>query len=246
MATEVILGVAALVVGAVGAGVSYSASTRAASAQEAIGLANAQAQTQALRQQGEVASMQAMINQSLADKDRQAAVANAKALEQQAEVGTRVSMENTRRGREEMARAMSIQRAQIAKSGFVDTTGSPLQLLASSAEEEQRMADEMRYQDEISRRSLFREAAMQRNQGTLAGISGIGALAGGAAARAQAAAGQTQAQLDLYSERAGAAGRRSAAVGSLLGDVGSGLASASNLKRRTPGRFGASSAQAIL
>jgi hypothetical protein len=228
------LAVAGLVVSAVGAGVSYVQANAAADQQSQIALLNAQSQRQALDQQGRAASMQALINQTLADKDRAAANANAVALEQQAQTGTRITTENIRRNREEMARFAALQRAQAANSGFVDTTGSPLALLASTAEEEQKMADAARYEDEMSRRSLFREAAFQRNTGTLAGIEGLGAKIGGAAARAQAALGQSQSRLDLFAARAGASAMRTGATANLLSSAGGFGQDVYSLYRQTP------------
>lgn len=231
---SIALGVAGLVVSAVGAGVSYYQQNKAADTQSEMALLNAQSQRQALEQQGRAASMQALINESLAQKERAAAEANARLLERQAAAGTRVTTENTRRGREDMARLMAVQRAAAAKNGFVDTTGSPLSLLASTAEEEQRMADAMRYEDEMSRRSLFKEAGEQRNAGIMAGIAGLSARASGAAARSQAAMGQSQARLDLYAARAGASAMRTGAASGLISAAGGLATSAYQTYRQTP------------
>lgn len=234
MGIEAVLYGAGLAIAAVGSGVTYYQANKAADMQSELALLNAQSQRQAIDQQGRAASMQALINQSLADKDRAAAEANARMLERQAESGTRVTTENIRRGREEMARLMAAQRAQIGKNGFVDTTGSPLALLASTKEEEQRMADAMRYEDESSRRALFSEASNQRNAGILAGIGGLGAAASGAAARGQAAMAQSQNRLDLYAARAGSDAIRTNATGNLLSSAGGLASSAYQGYRRMP------------
>lgn len=234
MAIETIIAGVSLAATAVGAGVSYYQANAAADAQAQMALLNAQSQRQALDQQGKAASMQALINQSLADKERAAANANAVALEQQAQAGTKITTENIRRNREEMARFAALQRAQAANSGFVDTTGSPLALLASTAEEEQKMADAARYEDELSRRSLFKEAAFQRNAGVLAGIQGLGSQIGGASARAQAAMGQSQSRLDLYAARAGASAMRTSAGAGLLTSAGGFAQDVYSLYRQTP------------
>ncbi len=222
------------VASAVGAGVSYYAANQAADTQAEMAALNAQAQRQALEQQGRAASMQALINESLAAKERAAAEANARLLERQAEMGTKVTTENIRRSREDMARLMAVQRAAVAKNGLVDTTGSPLALLAASAEEEQRAADALRYEDEMSRRSLFREAAFQRNEGILAGITGLGARASGAAARSSAALGQSQARLDLYASRASASAMRTGAASNLISAAGGLATTAYQGYRQTP------------
>ncbi len=228
------LTVIGLVASAVGAGVSYVQQSRAADTQAQLALLNAQAQSQALDQQGKAASMQALINESLAAKERAAAEANARLLERQAEMGTRVTTENIRRSREEMARLMAAQRATAAANGVSDMTGSPLQILASTAEDEQRMADAARYEDENSRRSLFREAAFQRNAGVLAGINGLSAKMAGASARAQAAMGQSQTRLDLYASRASADALRTNATSNLLSSVGGLVTSGYQAYRNTP------------
>lgn len=233
LTTGVAYGIGALVT-AVGAGVSYYQQNKAAGLQSELASLNAQAQSQSIAQQGRASSMQALINQSLADKDKAAANANARLLERQAEMGTRITTENVRRGREDMARLMAVQRAQAAKNGFVDTSGSPLSLLVSSAEEEQRMADALRYEDEASRRALFKEAGEQRNAGILAGITGLGAAASGASGRAQAAMAQSQNRLDLYAARAGSAAMRTNATSGLLSAAGGLMTAGYQGYRQTP------------
>lgn len=96
------------------------------------------------------------------------------------------------------------------------------------------MADAMRYEDEMSRRSLFKEAGEQRNAGIMAGIAGLSARASGAAARSQAAMGQSQARLDLYAARAGASAMRTGAASGLISAAGGLATSAYQTYRQTP------------
>ncbi len=232
------LPIISLITGAVGAGVSYAAAQSAASTQEQMALLNAQAQTQTARQTGQVNQMQAAINATLAEKDEAAARANAAMLDTQAETASSASREATRRAREEAARVLAAQRAAIAKSGFVDTTGSPLLLLADTAGKTQQQADNLRFEDEESRRALFRESALTRNQAILAGINATGQRASGLAAAQLATAEAAKAKLELYSQRAAASAARTQAVGGLFTAFG-GLASDSykNFYNK-PGKLG--------
>lgn len=235
-ATTTYLAIASIAASAVGAGMQYYSANNAADTQSRLAMMNAQAQTQAARQSGQAAQMQAKVNQVLAAKEQAAANANAAALRQQAEIGSNISAENTRKNREEMARMIALQRAQVAKAGFVDSTGSPLQLLTQTAEEEQRMSDEYRYQDEMQRRQLFREATIQENEGILAGITGRSAAISGMAAMQQANMAISQARLDAWGQRAAASAMRTSATGQLFTSAGTIGSNAYTMKYRTPPR----------
>jgi hypothetical protein len=214
------IAVISLVVGAVGAGVQYSSAQSAAKSQESLALLNAQSQRQAIDQTGQVNAMQAAINGALARKDQAAAEANAKATASQAELMTRQSVEATRRSREEAGRFAAQQVASLAKGGFADTTGSPLALLADTAEKSQQEADRLRFEDEQNRRSMFREVSITRNQGVLAGLNVTGQRLSGLAAAQQATQQQAQARLDYYGQRATASAARATATGNLINQAG--------------------------
>ncbi len=215
-----VLGIASLVIGAVGAGVSYYSSNQAASQQNALAALNAQAQLQAIQQQGQTSRMQSAINQQMAANERAAFERNANTLESQAESNSALARENARRSREDFARMSASQRAQLAKAGVSDATGSPLVLLASTAEEEQRTVDQLRYEDETQRRTLFQEADNQRVQAEGAGMQLVGYQIQGAAARQQALTAASQTHLDLLSQQAGARAMRQQALGSLISSAG--------------------------
>lgn len=222
------------VVSAVGAGVSYSAQQSAAADNAQLALLNAQAQSQAARQAGDLGAMQAAINAQLAAKDAEAANANARALEAQAAIGTDISQQNIRKTREEFARLLAAQRVQAAKAGVADTTGSPLELLANTAAEEQRQADILRYEDENNRRSLFHAAAEQRNEGIMAQIRGLSQQSQGASARGEALAQIAQSKLNLYSARAQSQAMRNQATGSLISSAGNIAMSSYSTFRASP------------
>ena len=220
---------------AVGAGLSYVATTSAASQQSQLALLNAQAQTQAATQQGQLGAMQASINQTLAEKDAAAAEANARVLEQQAALGTDAAQSNVKKTREDYARILAAQRVQAAKAGVADTTGSPLELLMQTAVREQNAADQIRYEDEVNRRGLFGGAVEARNQGVLARIQGLSQQSQAAGARGNAAAAIAQAKLEMYSQRASADGLRGQAFGGLLSSAGGLALQAGSYFRASPG-----------
>lgn len=215
-----VIGIASLLVGAVGAGVSYASAQSAAKTQDTLALLNAQAQTQAIQQQGQVSQMQAAINTHLAKQEQAAADADAKNLASQAELQTRASMEATRRSREEAARFAALQVASLAKGGFADTTGSPLALLADTAEKAQQEADVIRFEDEQNRRLLFRESAMARNRGILGGLNVQSQRLSGLAAQQRETTALAQNRMNYYAQRAASAAARTGAAGSLLNSMG--------------------------
>jgi hypothetical protein len=228
------LGIVSLVVGAVGAGLQFVSAQRAAATQERLGALNYQLQADSLRQQRQVAGMQSLINQQLASNEKATLERNAGVLEQQASVNTAAGRENARRTREDYARLLAAQRAQIAKAGVADTTGSPLSLLAATAEEEQRAVDEVHFQTETQRRNLFREADNQRSEGLRAEMDIYGAQAVAGAAKLQAQNALSQAHLDLLGVKANAAGMKRAAWGNLLASGGNLLQQGASMFQRTP------------
>jgi hypothetical protein len=222
------------VAGAVGTGMSYQAQQSAAKDNSQLALLNAQSQTQAARQAGELSAMQASINQALAAKDAEAANANAVALERQAAMGTNIAQDNIRKTREEFARMLAAQRVQAAKSGVADTTGSPLELMMQTASREQSEADKMRYEDEVNRRGLFASAQEQRNAGVMARIQGMSYAAQGMNSRAAANSQIAQSKLDLYAARAQSQAMRNQATGALVSQAGTTASGIYSTFRATP------------
>jgi hypothetical protein len=244
MGIETVITVVALAASAVGAGVSYSAQQSAAADNAQLALLNAQGQTQAAKQQGELGAMQAQLNQQLnkqlSDRDQAAAEQNARTLEAQAKLGTEVTQGNIQKTREEFARMLAAQRVQAAKAGVADTTGSPLELLAKTAADEQRTANQMRYEDENNRRGLFGGAFEQRDQAKinaqLSKIDGLSMASQGAAARGTALNQIAQAKLDLYAARAQSDGMRQQATAGLISSAGSMASGLYSTYRATPRR----------
>lgn len=208
------------VVGALGAGAQYVSATNAAKQGETLALLNAQAQRQGIEQTGQINQMQAALNERLRQKDQEAANANADAITKQAELNTRASLEHIRRSRVAAGEFAAQQVASLAKGGFADTTGSPLNLLADTAEKAQRQADALRFEDEQERRNAAMAATQARNQGILAGLSAGQQRLAGMAAGQQMTRDLAQSRLNYLGQRANAAAARTGAIGSLLNSAG--------------------------
>ncbi|CAB4163472.1 hypothetical protein UFOVP813_24 [uncultured Caudovirales phage] len=230
----VILAAASLIVSAVGVGLAYTSSQAAAKQQQSAAMANYNAQTIAARQAGEAQSMQARISAQIASNEKATMDRNAITLEQQASVNTQVGNENARRTREDFARMVAAQRAAIGKSGVVDTSGSPMQLLAASAEGEQIAVSDARFQTEGQRRGLFREADNQRAQGVAAEMNVFDAQARGGAAKLSAQNQLGQAQLDLYSSTAAAKGMARQGFANAISGIGNIAQNAYQMNWQTP------------
>lgn len=214
------IGIISVLAGAVGSGISYMSAQSAAKTQDTLALLNAQAQTQAIKQQGAITQMQSAINTTLAKQEQAAAAADAKNIASQVEVQTRASIEATRRSREEAARFAALQVASLAKGGFADTTGSPLALLADTAEKAQQDADTLRFEDEQNRRLAFHEAAMARNRGILGGLNVQSQRLSGLAAAQRQTSELAQTRMNYLAQRAAASAARTGAGGSLLNSLG--------------------------
>lgn len=225
---------------AVGTGLSFFGQRSAAKQQNATAMLNFQMQSQQIQQQREASGLQSAIQQTIASNEKAAMDRNAQVLEQQAGVATAAGNENMKRTRADYARILASQRAQLGASGVADTTGSPLQMLAFTAEEGQRAADETLFQTEQQRRNLFREADNQRAQGLAAEMDIYGAQARGGAAKLQASNAMAQAQMDLASVRQNSAAMKRSAWGELIGGIGGLVNQAHSTYRRTP-RTGAGS-----
>jgi hypothetical protein len=94
-----------------------------------------QARTQAMTMQVQAALKQreAETNFKLRTAESQARLNNAKNIEMQAAAQTRVNDINLQKRRLDFARAQSTQRAMIADSGVVESSGTPLDLIAETA-----------------------------------------------------------------------------------------------------------------
>jgi hypothetical protein len=104
----------------------------------------------------------------LRQSEANAKFANANMIDQTALAQSRVARESIRRKGGEYRRMQGTQRAAIAASGVVESTGTPLDILAETAAQIQLDREDALYTDELNRRSLFREADMERLGGKMA------------------------------------------------------------------------------
>ena len=211
----------AIIAGAVGTGISVSASNNAAAAQERIGNLNAMIGVQNAQMKAEAAGAQAAFQNALNAKQFEAGQKNAENLRKSASATAAQTRENTRRSREEVLRFQASQSTKYAKAG-VTMSGTPLDVIADTAAKGKLMIAETAQQGEIARRSLLNEA---QNAATGASMS----LAVGnaqtsmdeAAARAGANADIMRAHLGQMEAMSGAAGMRSQGTASLISGIGS-------------------------
>jgi hypothetical protein len=142
-----------------------------------------------------------------------------------------LSRETIRREGGEYRKFQGAQRAAIAASGLVKSTGTPLDILADTAAQIQLDREDALYTDELNRRSLFREADMERLGGkmALAGatLNRSSALAeadlGAAAGRAAYQRGLNEAEITRLSGGAQKQSYYGAAQGTLFSGIASGI-----------------------
>jgi len=220
-----------LAVGAIGAGVSAVGSAQQAKASEAISAQNAamqrqnsQIQAASLQAQAEIQRRQAADNLKLRQGEAAARFGNADAMKQRAAAQDEINARNLRLKREAGERAMATQRGRYAAAGIVESTGSPLSLIAETAGIIERDLKETQYGNELAQSGLYHEAAMER-------LGGEYALAGAtldrnsafsearltdAAGSATLLTGQRQAEITRLSGAAQAQGYRNQGWGNLL------------------------------
>ncbi len=159
----------------IGAGVGAYSSYQAGQTQKYMADLNAAAQARNAKMQ--LMGMQAAANVRKQEAEAkfalQASAAqgrfnNAKSIENQALSQDRVDRANARKRAAEAAEMQSTQRANIAASGVAESTGTPLDILAETAAKIQMDREEQKYGTDLQRRTLFREADMERFGGKLA------------------------------------------------------------------------------
>lgn len=189
----------------IGAGVSAYGQYQSGKSQNAIAQFNAMNQEKAaasqllgMQTQAALQKQQAEANFKLRSAESSARNNNADAMEGQALQQDRVNRVNAAKKREEYARMQGQQRANIAASGAVESSGTPLDILAETAAKIQMGQEEDKYASEVTRWTLLSEANQERFGGSLA-------LAG--------------ATLDRDSDVAGAGLRDAAAKSSYFSDL---------------------------
>lgn len=225
-----VLGIASLVVGAAGTGLAYYSSQQAASQQQRMALLNMRAQQDAANMQARIQQAQAQFEAAQAEllarqQQTEAAAKNAYAasVRTEADNRARANQENIERSRRDAEKLKAMQLSALAKNGIVDTTGSPLDLLAETADAAHQAAAEAGLETEAERRSLFHEAASAEFD---AGMLGINAnmsrlqaarnQASGVAALAAGRLNARQAQIEGLGAVATARGARTSATAGLV------------------------------
>lgn len=177
--------IASLVTTAIGAGVSAYGQYQAGKTQSAISNYNAlqrdkqarmemlamQAQARASERQADLTRAAAEGNFALAQSEANARFQNASQIENNALNEDKINRRNIRDKRADFNALTGEQRASIAQSGVIETSGTPLDILAETAGKIQQEQESMLFENEQSRRTLFREADLERFGGEM-GLAG--------------------------------------------------------------------------
>jgi len=210
-----------LVIGLVGAGLSYGAQRSAASTQETFSLLNAQAGAQQATQNASVQALQAQLQATQQQTQQQSAFETAEAQRAQAEMDAKMGIENNRRGRDEFLRALASAQAQQGASGAILATGSPIDVLMAAADTEQQQEQDNQWQINAGRTAGFRQAANTELAGRGAGMNAslyqLQSLSAVQEGRDRAA----QSRLEGFAGQATAQGMRNSALGGLFSGVAS-------------------------
>lgn len=225
-----------MVVSLVGAGVSAYGSHQVGKSNAAIANYNAankekegKLQLMAMQTQANIQRSQAEQEFALRAQEAQARFNNAISIENQAISQDSINRVNLAKRREAMEREAATQRAQIAASGAVESTGTPLDILAETAATIQRDAEEQHWSNEAQRGTLLQAAAQERLGGQLA-LAGAtmnrdsdvtASALNQAAAKGNYLAGLREAQVMRLSGKSAAKAGNYQAASSLLSGVGS-------------------------
>lgn len=220
----------------IGAGVSAYASYQSGKSQQVIANANAKEQERqagntlrTLQAQSQMQAAQADINFKLREAEAKARGQNAQVQEAQALQQDALNRANMHKRRQEFAAMQAEQRVAIASSGAIEASGTPLDLLAETAARIQQDQQEQHFSNEAQRRTLFREADLERLGGELA-LQGATldrntglATAAFTAARGQAEylAGMRAAEITRLTGRAAKEAGMYQAAGNIISGVGS-------------------------
>lgn len=199
---------------------------------------NAKMQLMSLQAQAAAQKRMAEANFRIKSTEAQARFNNATSIENAVEGQSRGVRQNIKRKASEYERFQGTQRAAIAKSGLVESTGTPLDILAETASTIQLEREDALYADELNRRSLFREAELERLGGKLA-LAGASldrsseiASAGlrSASAQAEYRSGIRQAEITRLTGAAQKQAYQGQAWGTLLSGIGSAAGTYASIK----------------
>lgn len=165
---------------AIGSGISAFGAVQRGRSQDAIGRFNAAQrerestmQALSLQTQANLAENRAKAEYELRAQEAQARFSNAALIEQRAELQSRIDRDNISKFTKDAARMQATQRAKIAASGIVESSGTPLDLIAETAGLIQKDREARHFESQLTRHTLFREASLERfgGQAALAGAT---------------------------------------------------------------------------
>jgi hypothetical protein len=223
---------ATVVSGVVGAVATYRQGKEA----QRVAELNADLANQEARQQLAIGRMQEQISMQQAAAERSAMMAEAAAANANASAIDQETLANEARSREEQRRAREEARQRLAETGgiyagagVVGTTGTPLAVLAESAMLEEANVIDQQYLTNVESTKSRWEAGVERaNAGRIAGaanmqyaISKNAAKVSGVAAQIGARNQMTQADIERSAGRAARRQANLAAVGQVIGSIGS-------------------------
>jgi hypothetical protein len=223
---------ATVVSGVVGAVATYRQGKEAQRVSELnADLANQEARQQLAigRMQEQISMQQAAAERSAMMAEAAAANANASAIDQETLASEARSREEQRRAREEARQRLAETGGIFAGAGVVGTTGTPLAVLAESAMLEEANVIDQQYLTNVESTKSRWEAGVERaNAGRIAGaanmqyaISKNAAKVSGVAAQIGARNRMTQADIERSAGRAARRQANLAAVGQVIGSIGS-------------------------
>ena len=115
--------------------------------------------------QERLALQQAEWDKQLAESQAAASVENAKAIENEAAARSAQTQENIRRKATEGDRLIAQQRAGYAGAGVLDSTGTPLAVLAETAMNIELQKADLHYENSVNRQKSLFEAQLEKFKG---------------------------------------------------------------------------------
>lgn len=227
--TEIVIATTAaisLAATAVGTGMSYYSQQQQASNAQAVANYNAAIMQQNAQVELQMAQYQAQQNAAIANAQAQAQMNNAAALEQQAAAAEAQGREQAARTRANNEAMLATQRAKYAKAGVVNE-GTPLVVLAKSAEIGELSVQDVAYQAELERNSKLYAADLQKYESGFSLIAaqqaeyqGLAASAGYDIAMNEAELAKMQGASDAAKYQMGANASLISGISSAAGQVG--------------------------
>lgn len=233
LTTSAYIGIASIVAGAVGTGVSYYSQSQAAASARSIADYNAKLSRQNAANNLGIQQAQALGEQRQLEAAAAAQQQNARTIRTTADDQAAAGREDIRAKRVEGARLMAIQRARIAKSGIVES-GTPLDILADTAAEIQHGAELDLYEQNQARDQAYRAAAFEDAGAGATLLNADSAKLKGTAAYAGYRNQLSQINLQRLTGQQQASAAQTAATGTLLQGIGSTAYQGYQMKQNAP------------